>query len=305
MKKIFFVLIIGSLLFAKDVIQDKGACQINWTKSFVICKGESDEGERKYNAIRAAEVIAQRNMLEFIKGVRIDSDTTIKDGMVQSDVIKTTVEGVIRGARIISRVYDKKKYAVVKIKISLYKDLIKALLNANISTNNKVKSFLNKILSVFFLYANEYSYDEKNTLLKLLQDFKKTNNKDAVSYIKKIINDIDRGYTGIIVDASNVAKFKLALVPRIRLNDGEEVYPKNFINDDILITKGPVIYETGLKYALHNKRVTSNPAILKAIGIYGRKFSDLVLDKNSQKILNKIDKRILKDAKVLILVGEK
>jgi len=72
----------------------------------------------------------------------------------------------------------------------------------------------------------------------------------------------------------------------------------------ILSKHGVVTNETGLEDAKKNKRVYSNPIVLKAKSIYGKKNSDLVLDENSIKTLNNVDKILLKEAKILILVGQ-
>jgi hypothetical protein len=50
-------------------------------------------------AERAATVVAQRNLLEIIKGVRVDSDTRIQDLMAKDDTVYQRVEGVVKGAR--------------------------------------------------------------------------------------------------------------------------------------------------------------------------------------------------------------
>ena len=53
-----------------------------------------------------------------------------------------------------------------------------------------------------------------------------------------------------------------------------------------------------------NRRVYDNPILLNAIKIYGKRTSDLVLDKKSSKLINKINKSLFKNAKVIILVGK-
>ena len=53
-------------------------------------------------ARRAAIVEAQRNLVEVIDGVRITSGTTVKDMMLESDIIGTRVKGMVRGAFIVS-----------------------------------------------------------------------------------------------------------------------------------------------------------------------------------------------------------
>ena len=56
-------------------------------------------GVARANAIRAAKMDALRNLVEAVKDVRITSETTVVNNMVESDVITSKVEAMIRGAQ--------------------------------------------------------------------------------------------------------------------------------------------------------------------------------------------------------------
>jgi hypothetical protein len=56
-------------------------------------------------AERSAQVVAYRNMLEAVKGVRVDSMTTVENFIVTSDMIRTEVSGIIQGATIMDKKY--------------------------------------------------------------------------------------------------------------------------------------------------------------------------------------------------------
>ena len=53
-------------------------------------------------ARRAAVVDGYRQLAEVVKGVNVDSETTVENMMVTSDVIKTKVSGLIQGARVVA-----------------------------------------------------------------------------------------------------------------------------------------------------------------------------------------------------------
>ena len=59
----------------------------------------------RLTAERAATLDAQRKLLEAIQGVQITSSTTVQDFALQSDVIKSHVEGVLRGAKALNTQY--------------------------------------------------------------------------------------------------------------------------------------------------------------------------------------------------------
>jgi hypothetical protein len=56
-------------------------------------------------AKRAAEVDAQRRLAERIKGIRITSDTLVRDFVTESDVINTVCQTTLRGAREVRTYY--------------------------------------------------------------------------------------------------------------------------------------------------------------------------------------------------------
>ncbi len=58
--------------------------------------------QAKLMAQRAATMDARRNLLEYVKGVQIDSKTKVVDYMTQSDSISSEREGMVKGARVIA-----------------------------------------------------------------------------------------------------------------------------------------------------------------------------------------------------------
>ena len=62
----------------------------------------ANSSSAKMLARRAAISDAERNLLETIKGVAIDSETTVENFMLKNDVIRTKVSGILKGARVIS-----------------------------------------------------------------------------------------------------------------------------------------------------------------------------------------------------------
>jgi len=65
----------------------------------VLDPGNSNRDLAWQMAQRAATVVAQRNLLEIVKGVRVDSDTRVQDLMAEHDTVYQRVEAVVKGAR--------------------------------------------------------------------------------------------------------------------------------------------------------------------------------------------------------------
>jgi hypothetical protein len=97
----------------KDVIEPAGSTgKIDWTTGVITAVGigappaqPANAAQARAMAERAAQVVAYRNLLESVKGVRVDSTTTVENFMVTSDVIKTEVSGIIQGAMVMDKKY--------------------------------------------------------------------------------------------------------------------------------------------------------------------------------------------------------
>jgi len=96
-----------------DVVNPVGSTgKVDWTTNVITAVGigappaqPANAAQARAMAERAAQVVAYRNLLEAVKGVRVDSTTTVENFMVTSDVIKTEVSGFIQGATIMDKKY--------------------------------------------------------------------------------------------------------------------------------------------------------------------------------------------------------
>jgi len=103
---------------------DKGI--INYEDGYVEAVGIGAPPERymgKPNArpmaLRAAQVDAYRNLLEIVQGVRIDANTVVKDFMTESDVIRASVEGLVKGSKVMNKEYLSDGTVEVTVRMNL------------------------------------------------------------------------------------------------------------------------------------------------------------------------------------------
>lgn len=306
--KILFFLFLSVSLFAREVIDQRGSCQINWTQGFILCEGESAQDQGKYAANLSAKVISQRNMLEVIKGVNITSEVTIKSGLDSSEIIKSRVDGVIRGVQVISSKYDNStKSSIVTTKLELGKDLLSALLSdpTLLSWNEKVEQLWNNFNILPQALASTYTPKEKETILKLMEDLR--DNSDAKKHLENILKSMENtsNYTGILLDISEISNFQKALIVKLVDEKGKEIYPSNLVSKQTLTKRNTSVgYMFGIDDAKKNKRVFDNPIEIKPTSIYKSKLSNIVLNKAQIEKLNSIDKNVLKNAKIILVLGD-
>jgi len=96
-------------------------------ETYFIAEGYSEDGQSRYKAFTAAKLIAQKNLLEIIKGVDITSLTKVQNGVLETDKIGKIISGTLKNAEVVKREYFKDSRSalvVIKIKKSYISDAI-------------------------------------------------------------------------------------------------------------------------------------------------------------------------------------
>lgn len=79
----------------------------------------SVSGQQKLMAKRGAQVDAYRQLLERVKGLRLDSQTYVRDFVTESDIIETQLSDWIRGARVIDTRYVAGPICEVEVEVDV------------------------------------------------------------------------------------------------------------------------------------------------------------------------------------------
>lgn len=102
-----------------NVVDETETARIDWTEGYVEARGQAvapsgkqETAQGKLLARRGAVVDLQRNLLEFLQGVRVDARTTMKDFMTH-DTVRTEVQGMIKNIEILEASWDGEVYTVV------------------------------------------------------------------------------------------------------------------------------------------------------------------------------------------------
>lgn len=88
-----------------ETVEQTPSGEVDWSDNRVSATGTGvidpnnpNTAQARLMAERAAVVVAQRNLLETVQGVRVNSETRVENFMTDYDVIYTRVEGVVRNA---------------------------------------------------------------------------------------------------------------------------------------------------------------------------------------------------------------
>jgi hypothetical protein len=126
----------------KDVEQPAGfSGKVDWTTGVLTAVGIGAPAAQSANAVqaramaeRAAQVVAYRNLLEALKGVRVDSTATVENFISTNERIRAGVSGIIQGATIMDKKYMSDGSVEVTVGMRLTGALAEALLPKTLPT---------------------------------------------------------------------------------------------------------------------------------------------------------------------------
>jgi hypothetical protein len=235
-------------------VEKVGQGSVNWSAGYIEAVGigaPSDKSIGKANArpmaLRAAKVDAYRNLLEITKGVQVDSTTTVKDFTVESDVINSSVSGMVKGAQVVKTEYMSDGTAEVTLRISLY------------GNGNLAKIIMPSAI------ANPPAPPAPSIP-----------EAPVPAVTAPAAPPAPVAYTGMVVDARGI-QARPAMSPRVFDEDGKEVYGSANVDREYAVQQGMSGYARDLTAAQSNQRVTANPVTVKALKTSGPGKSDLII----------------------------
>ncbi len=83
--------------------------QVDWAMGAIQATGtgyapermKKNPGQARAAAKRAAHTVALGRLLELVEDIQVDSTTVVKNYILESDVVRTNVRGIIHGARVV------------------------------------------------------------------------------------------------------------------------------------------------------------------------------------------------------------
>ena len=217
-------------------VKVKGA--VNWDKgaeSDITAVGISVKDPRGMAMAREAAIMAaQRNLLGTVQGLQIDSDTTMRDFLIESDFVHRKISGIIRGGQIVEEYPTEDGGYYVKMRIPIYgADSIASAIVPEISPENK-KPF-------------------------------ETVDKPAIKPAE--VREIQSNeYSGVVVDASGLG-LQPTFSPVIFDTNGRAIYGVENLDPDKIIENGMVGYSNSLDNEITVERAGTQPLIVNAVKV--------------------------------------
>ena len=272
----------AAMMLTATVLADPANNTIDWEKGVVRATGlaagnakTKNKGLQRAQAKRAARMDAERNLAEAVEGVQVDSESTMKDLMLESDIVRTRVSATIKG---MSEVGNPKYFEDGTCEITLEMPIFGA-------KNSVAKA-------TFAPYENEPKVpfpQPTNTSIKI----------DVNTSVGGVVGG---KYTGLVVDCSGMG-LESVMSPVIKNDNNQPIYGYKNLDIDKVIEYGMASYAESANDATSRARAGNNPLIVKAVNVEGIiKGNPVVSVADSDKILiaNQSD-QFLDDCKVVFV----
>ena len=230
----------GSINYADRTIQATG---IGFIPVNVI-----NAGQARRSAMRIAKQDALRQLIEIVNGVNVTSETTVSGAMFD-DVIKTQVQGAIRGAR---KVGEPKYLSDTSVEV-VYE----------VSMNN-----ISRALLPMAERAPVLSYESVTATGTVAAVAGQGGGAASAP--------ASGGVTGIIIDGSGLG-LRPAMSPRILNQSGTVLYGPGQYDRDYAAANGVVGYAKTLGQAKADTRVQGNPLVLRGASASGTAKTDVII----------------------------
>ena len=267
---------------SNDAVQQVDNGAMNYSNGFVVATGigaisplAQNPGMARATAVRAAKVDAMRNLLEAVMAITVSSETTVRGAAIENDVVKTSVEGMVRGARMRDIDGDGRGS----------NSDIRYLSDTSIEIEMEVHmSGISEVILPPAGYAPA---------------------PVAGGAPAPAAPSAPRPgtVTGLIVDARGLG-LRPAMSPKIVDQNGGVVYgPGNFTRE-FAVKFGVAGYSKNLEQAQQDPRVVGNPMVVKGVGVQGANKADLVLAAGDVSRVKGAESsgKFLSNCKVMILI---
>ena len=274
LKVVVCALLSGIPVFAQMqpvVSGEQGNGGVDWSTRTIVATGigapnpDLPEAAQRPAAIRAAQQIALRNALETIKGIFLNSSTTVQNFMVSNDVVTSSVSGYLKGFEQEGRT--------------------KYMSDGSVEISMKVP--LDGVGGIGEMLLGKSIGDEP-----------------AISKFEGTKAKTEQIFTGLIINCKGLS-IKPALLPRVLDESGREVYGSAYVAREWAIKYGVVGYAKEVAAAAKlADRIGKTPGQVKGLKAHGSNSTDVVISNDDAADIRSAAKNLkfLSECRVIFVV---
>ncbi len=313
-----------------EALETTASGTINWTSGEIFATGigappslPGNAAQARAMAERAAFIVALRNLLETVKGVRVDSESVVENMMVKSDIIRTRVDGIVKGARVVKTAYMSDGSVEVQVSMPLRGALMDALVPESFGRPQRMPQAPVPTTPYPSKPSTQHppqkpaepSKPEPTKPAPVVPSPSGPEKKpepakpplppSATEHEKKPepskpISPAGPGEstaefkggvaTGLVIDGRGLG-LRPALLPKIIDPQGLEIYVGQVVTRTNAVEQGVAGYAKDVNAAANNFRVTDNPAIIKGLRASGAAKTDVVVGQPDAQTLRQLSGR--------------
>ena len=247
-------------LLATTAFAAEGA--VDWSKGVIRATGigvgkaayKKQPGVYRAQAKRAAMMDAQRNLAEIVKGVRVTAESTMRDLELESDIVRTRVDAIIKGmSEVSSQYFEDGTYEVV-LEMPLF----------------GAQESLAEAAFIPFKDEPKVSFSQPADVTII--------NQPTV---------INNNYTGLIIDCRGLSAGEInpVMSPVIKNDNGQAIYGHKNLDYDKIILNGMASYADDISDQISRSRAGNNPLVVKAVNLSDINANPVVSTADADKIL--------------------
>ena len=223
--------------------------------------------QRNYSAQVAAEQVAMRNLLRLVETTHLDSETTVQDGMLGSDRIRTKIEGKIQHVQMVGA----PRYM------------------SDGSVNVTMKMQMREVIKVLAEDPGIKAFSAPHEI-QAPQALGSTSTASGV-------------FTGLLIDARGT-EISPALGPKVLNEDGDVIYGFADVDRQFSLEQGMMGYLKDPQAARSNERIKDRPFEIKALNSSGKNNADLVISNADAVRLRQMNREqsFLREARVMVVL---
>ena len=279
------------------------ASGVDWNDAKIRVQGMGIAPARAMNpaqarmmARRAAVADGYRQLAEAVQGVNVDAETTVENMMVTSDVIKTKVNAMIKGARVVAEGVTPDGGYQVTMEVSMF-GVSNSVAQAVMPKPAAVEAFPAPVASVAPAVPSVSVSVNVNTSVTPASNLPANPSIPAVTAPATPVSPAPApqaptqpavsnagaigGFTGLVVDCRGLG-LKPVMSPVIKNAEGQAIYGYKNLDYDKVVSEGMAAYTSSPDKI---SRAGSNPLVVKAVSLDNHNGNPVISVADANRVL--------------------
>ena len=293
LSKMLAIMALAALVAVSSATSVFAAEGVDWNDQVITVQGMGVPPANTVNAAqarmlarRAAVVDGYRQLAEAVKGVNVDSETTVENMMVTNDTTKTKVSACIQGARVVSEQVVEGGY-MVTMQVSMFgvsNSLASAVLEMPAAVENFPKpdaSVAPNVPASVQVNVQVGGQPAAATLPAVSSTPVQQQTQRSSASAAPSSGQAIGGYTGLFVDCSGLG-LRTVMSPVIKIANGQPIYGYKNLDYTAVVTNGMAGYTNDIHKAT---RAGNNPLVVKAVSLDGHNGNPVLSVADANRVL--------------------